>query len=158
LTSAADDAEHAAFLERVRQSGIRIDREGQLWHQGQSIEHEGLRSALFRWLDRTPEGRYVFRLDQARFAYVDVADTPLVARAARWDGERAWLALSDASEEPLDPTTLTIDGEGVLRCRVRAGKLEARLSTSAVAVLAERFEGERLRIEGASIEIPRLNR
>ena len=150
----ADDADHAAFLERVRDSGIRIDREGQLWHQGQIVAHAGLREALFRWLDRNPDGRYVFRLDQARFANVEVADTPLVARSLRWDGERAQLALSDGSEEPLDPATLTLDGEGVLRARVRGGRLEARLATSAVAVLAERIEGERLRIEGRLLTIP----
>jgi hypothetical protein len=154
-----DDAEHAAFLARLRNSGIRIDREGQLWHEGEIITHEGLRRALFRWLDRNPDGRYVFRLDPQRFVYVDVDDTPLVARAARWDGDQARLALSDGSEEALDPDTLTIDAAGVLRCRVRAGKLEARLATSATAVLAERIEGESLRLGSRSIPIgPRARR
>ena len=149
------DEDHAAFLERVRTSGISIDREGRLWHQGQTIDHPGLRAALFRWLDRNPDGRYVFRLDAQRFAHVAVADTPLVARAARWEGEAAFLALSDGSEERLDAGTLTVDGEGVLRCRVRGGRLEARLSTSAAAVLAERIEGERLRVDGQRVEIRR---
>jgi hypothetical protein len=135
--SEADDAQHAAFLARVRNSGIRIDREGQLWHEGQVITHDGLRSALFRWLDRDPEGRHVFRLDAQRFTYVDVDDTPLVVRSARWEGEHLWLGLSDGSEEPLDTTTLTIDAAGVLRCGVRGGRLEARLSNSAAVVLAE---------------------
>jgi hypothetical protein len=143
------DAEHAAFLAQVRRSGIRIDREGQLWHEGATIDHPGLRAALFRWLD-IEEGRYVFRLDAARFAYVEVEDTPLVARALRLDGDEALLALSDGSEEPLDPTTLTIDAAGVLRCRVRGGRLEARLATSATAALADRLTGDppRLRLRG----------
>jgi hypothetical protein len=142
-------AEHAAFLERIRNSGIRIDREGELWHEGQVIAHGGLRSALFRWLDRNPDGRYVFRLDEKRFANVEVADTPIVARAARWEGEQLLLALSDGSEEVLDPASLTVDESGVLRCRVRGGRLEARLSNSAAVVLAERIDGEgRLREGG----------
>jgi len=140
--TAPDD--HAAFLERIRNSGIRIDREGQLWHEGQIIEHAGLRGALFRWLDRNPDGAYVFRLDEKRFANVEVADTPLVARSARWEGEELMLGLSDGSEEPLDRGTLTADGEGVLRCLVRGGRLEARIATSAAVVLAERITEDSL--------------
>jgi hypothetical protein len=135
----------AAFLERLRRSGIRIDREGRFIHEGEEVLHEGLRRALFRWLDAEPDGRVVLRLDERRFAYVDVDDTPLVARAARLiedGGERVLLALSDGSEEPLDPATLTIDGAGVLRARVRGGRLEARLATSAAAVLADRLTEE----------------
>jgi hypothetical protein len=146
--------EAAAYLARLRDSGIRIDREGRFWHEGQTVQHEGLRQALFRWLDRLAAGdpgaapgdvgRYVLRLDARRFAYLDVDDTPLVATSLRWDddrgaGPRAWLGLNDGSEEPLDPDTLSIDGAGVLRCWVRAGKLEARLATSAAATLAQQI-------------------
>ena len=132
----------AELLERLRRSGIRIDREGRFVHEGAEVRHEGLRRALFRWLDAEPDGRVVLRLDARRFANVDVDDTPLVAGAARLDGERVLLALTDGSEEALDPATLTVDDAGVLRVRVRAGKLEARLGTSAAAVLAERLSEE----------------
>jgi uncharacterized protein len=130
----------AELLERLRRSGITIDRAGRFVHEGEPVEHEGLRRALFRWLDRLPDGRHVLRLDPARFVYVDVEDTPLVAQALRFQGDEALLALSDGSEEPLAPESLTIDGDGVLRCAVRAGRLEARLATSAAATLAERIE------------------
>ena len=134
------------LIERLRRSGIRIDREGQFIHEGEPVRHEGLRQALFRWLDRLddPEqrddARYILRLDERRFAYIDVDDTPLVVRALRLtrDGGVA-LQLSDGAEERLDPTTLTIDAEGVLRCWVRGGRIEARLATSAAAVLADRI-------------------
>jgi len=133
----------AELLERLRRSGIRIDREGHFVHEGAEVRHEGLRRALFRWLDAEPDGRVVLRLDARRFAYVDVDDTPLVARAARLerdgDGERVLLALSDGSEEALVPTSLTVDAAGLLRARVRGGRLEARLATSAVAALADRL-------------------
>jgi hypothetical protein len=96
-----------------------------------------LRQALFRWLDRLPDGRVVLRLDERRFAYVDVDDTPLVVRGARVEEARVLLTLSDGAEEPLAPETLTIDEAGVMRCTARAGKLEARLATAAAAALAE---------------------
>lgn len=128
------------LIERLRRSGIRIDREGQFIHEGEPVRHEGLRQALFRWLDRLDDGRYILRLDERRFAYIDVDDTPLVVRALRLAPAGAVsLQLSDGAEELLDPTTLTIDAEGVLRCWVRGGRIEARLATSAAAVLAERI-------------------
>jgi hypothetical protein len=157
----------AEVLERLRRSGIRIDREGRFVHEGAEVRHEGLRRALFRWLDAEADGRVVLRLDARRFAYVDVDDTPLVVRAARLEGageaERVLLALSDGSEEALDPGTLTIDEAGVLRARVRGGKLEARLGTSAVAALAERLSEEApdrsiLTLAGRRRAIPRRPR
>jgi hypothetical protein len=133
--------EQAAWLETIRRSGIRLDREGRFIHEGAEVTHEGLKRALYRWLDRLPppDGRYVLRLDERRFAYLeDVADTPLVARAARLDpAGPVYLALSDGSEEPLDPATLTVDDAGVLRAWVRGGRLEARLASSAAAVVAD---------------------
>src|SRR6185437_10678592 len=135
-----ETAEHAAFIERLRRSGIRVDREGRFIHEGAEVTHGGLRRALFRWLDRLPppDGRYILRLDERRFAYLDVDDTPLVARAARLDeGGTIWLSLSDGAEEALDPERLTVDAAGVLRAAVRGGRLQARLATSAVAALGE---------------------
>lgn len=127
----------AEALERLRQSGFRIDREGAFQHEGQPVRHEGLRRALFGWLDRLPDGRTILRLDAQRFAYVDVDDTPLVAQGARVAGDSVFLALSDGAEERLDPRTLSVDAAGIMRCWVRAARIEARLSTSAAIVLAE---------------------
>jgi hypothetical protein len=128
----------AAFIEKLRQSGIRVDREGRFIHEGAEVTHEGLKRALYRWLDRNEDGRYVLRLDARRFAYLEVDDTPLVARAARIEaGGRIFLALSDGAEEPLDPTTLTVDDAGTLRAWVRGGRLEARLASSAAAALGD---------------------
>ena len=127
----------AEAIERLRRSGIRIDREGEFQHEGAPVSHQGLRRALFRWLDRLPDGRTILRLDSERFAYVDVDDTPLVARGARVQGDEIFLVLSDGAEERLAPDTLTIDAGGVLRCMVRGGRLEARLATSAAAALAD---------------------
>jgi len=159
MNAAADEA---AWLEKIRRSGISVDREGRFIHEGAEVTHEGLKRALFRWLDRlpAPDGRYVLRLDEKRFAYLeDVADTPLVARAARVDADGSVrLALSDGNEEPLDPTTLTVDDAGVLRAWVRGGRLEARLATSAAAALADAIteDGGRplLRLAGRTYALP----
>ena len=130
----------AEMLERLRRSGFRIDADGEFQHEGEPVRHEGLRRALFRWLDSLPDGRVILRLDSTRFAYVDVDDTPLVVRAARIEGDKMLLALSDGAEEALVPASLNIDDAGVMRCSVRNGRLTARLATSAATVLAELME------------------
>ena len=92
------------------------------------------------------------RLDENRYVYLEVADTPLVATSLRWSGDDALLGLTDGSEEALDPRTLTADDGGLLRCSVRQGRLRARLSTSAAATLSERIvEG----VEGLVVRVGR---
>jgi hypothetical protein len=150
------DAEtRSELIERLRQSGISIDKEGEFIHEGERVRHEGLRQALFRWLDRLPDpdGRYVLRLDDRRFAYVEVEDTPLVVRAGRRDADGFHLALSDGNQEVLDPRTLTVDGLGILRCWVRGGRLEARLSTSAATALADSLELARSGADPGRLEV-----
>jgi hypothetical protein len=136
-----EDPALAAKLESLRASGIRIDREGVFWHEGQPVLHQGMRQAFWRWLDRLPppDQRHILRLDEQRFAYLEVEDTPLVATSLRWAGDEAWLGLNDGNEERLDPEGLTVDEFGVLRCPVRGGRLEARLATAAAATLAQRI-------------------
>jgi hypothetical protein len=125
-------------IERLRQSGIRLDGDGRFWHEGQEVTHHGLRAAFWRWLDRNPDGRWVLRLDANRFVYLDVDDAPYVVRSARWEDGRAIGRLSDDSEVPLDLTTLrTRDDRRYVT--VRRG-FDARLSTAAWNVLADRME------------------
>jgi hypothetical protein len=126
-----------AEIERLRQSGIRLDAEGRFWHEGQEVTHHGLRAAFFRWLDRNADGRYVLRLDDNRFVYLDVDDTPFVVRSLRWEEGRALAVLSDASEEPLDLSSLRLKDD-VAYATVK-GRFDARLSAAAWTTLAEKI-------------------
>ena len=150
-TGPPDGEAPQASLEQLRRSGFLIDREGEFRHDGAAVRHEGLRQALFRWLDVHPDGRTILRLDRDRFAYVDVDDTPLVVRAARVHDGAILLSLSDGAEEMLNPATLDIAADGILRCAAREGRLPARLSTSAAAVVADLIED---RPEGPTLVLP----
>src|SRR5258706_594931 len=99
-------------IERLRQSGIRLDADGRFWHEGGEVTHAGMRAAFYRWLDRNDDGRWVLRLDERRFVYLDVDDAPFVVRSLRWEGDRARLRLSDDSEGELDPRTLRVGAAG----------------------------------------------
>jgi uncharacterized protein len=126
-------------IEKLRQSGIRLDAEGKFWHEGAEVTHHGLRAAFWRWLDRNPDGRYVLRLDEKRFVYLDVDDAPFFIRSLRWDGGRAIAQLSDGSEEALDCKTLQIGPNDAVYAIVKNGRFDARVSTSAWGTLAERI-------------------
>jgi uncharacterized protein len=126
-----------AEIEKLRRSGIRLDAEGRFWHEGQEVTHHGLRAAFFRWLDRNPDGRWVLRLDDKRFVYLDVDDTPFLVRSVRWEGDRAVAVLSDGSEEGLDLSTLKLK-DGIAYATVK-GRFEARLSAAAFSTLGEKF-------------------
>jgi hypothetical protein len=127
------------LIETFRTIGLRIDRAGRIWHQGDEVTHPRLRQALLRWLDVREDGRDIVRLDHQRYAYVDVEDAHLRAISARWDGDELQLALDDGAAEPLDPATLSLGEGDALYCRVRGGRLRARLTTAAQQVVAPRI-------------------
>ena len=143
-------------IERLRQSGIRLDGEGRFWHEGEEVRHAGLRAALWRWLDRNPDGRHVLRLDERRFVYLDVDDVPHLVRSLRWDGDRAWILLADGTEEELEYATVHLRGGGAAYCKVKGGRLEARISTAAWGSLAERLleRGEGVFLQAAGKGFP----
>lgn len=139
-------------IEKLRQSGIRLDTDGRFWHEGQEVTHAGLRAALWRWLDRSPDGRWVLRLDERRFVYLDVDDAPFVVRSARWEGDRARVRLSDDSEEELAYETLHLRNNGEPYCVVK-GRFPARVATAAWNALGARIDEGGLRAAGRRFPI-----
>jgi hypothetical protein len=125
-------------LERLRTVGLRIDGRGQLWHQGDPVTHDGLRRALLRWLDvRADDDRVIIRLDDVRYAYIDVDDTPLRITAIRWDDQTPIASIDDGSTEALAMTTVIADPDGRLRAQVRNARMAARFTSAAQQVLIE---------------------
>lgn len=130
----------AEEIERFRQVGLRLDRVGRLWHQGEAVTHPRLRQAILSWLDVRDDGRDIVRLDDTRYAYIDVEDAHLRAISARWIDDRVWLVLDDEREEELAYDTLTTGADLALYCRVRGGRLRARITTAAYHVIARAIE------------------
>lgn len=121
-----------------RESTIALSREGFFFHDGERFEHPALEEALHRWIARHPDdGRFILT-NGYDWCYFRVEDAPYVVRALRVsdDESSATLVLSDGTEEPLDPRRLSIDDEGVVYTRVKAGAFEARFSRHAQTSLA----------------------
>jgi hypothetical protein len=130
-----------AALELLRsQSGLAVDDEGRFLHRGEPITHARTLEVLWRSLEPAPDGRWLVRIGRES-AYVSVAETPWVVRGVGGlePGETPWLLLPDGSREPLDPETLRVGADGVLRCAVRNG-VPARLARAAQVSLGMALE------------------
>ena len=124
------------LIEKMRAIGLRLDRAGTFWHEGTAVTHARLRQALLRWLDVREDGRDIVRLDDKRHAYVEVEDTHLRARSARWDGDRCHVLWDDDQEEELDYASLEQDPDHSLRARARQ-RLRGRIGGPAYHAIAE---------------------
>ncbi len=116
-------------------SGLSIDEEGRFLHRGEPITHARTLEVLWRSLERAPDGRWLVRVGRES-GYVSVAETPHVVRGIldRKGGAPPVLLLADGSEEGLDPASLRIGADGVLRCTVKGGLL-ARFGRAAHVAL-----------------------
>jgi len=136
----------AELLERFRRIGLRLDREGRFWHQGEPVLHAGVAAALHRMIDRLEDGRYVVRMDAERYAYLEVEDAPFQVRSVSVErgpeGALLFLTLSDGSGEGLRYGSLRVGAEDALYCEVREGRFEARFGRSASRALGELIEAE----------------
>ncbi len=111
-------------LELLRSSsGLSIDDEGRFLHRGEPITHARTLEVLWRSLEPAAGGRWLVRVGRES-AYVEVAETPWIVRGVdAGDGTEApTLLLSDGSREPLDPASLHLGEDGVLRCTVSRGR------------------------------------
>lgn len=148
-------------LELLRsRSGLSIDAEGRFLHRGEPITHARTLEVLWRSLERTADGRYLVRIGRES-AYVAIEAAPYAVRGVIEGAAGApWLLLSDGSREPLDPGTLAVGADGVLRCEVKGGHA-ARFSRAAQVALGfaleERPEGSgryELQIGGVRYPVP----
>lgn len=142
-------------LERMRAIGLTLDRAGTFWHEGTSVAHPRLRQALLRWLDVSGDGRDIVRLDDKRYAYVDIEDAHLRALSARWDGDRCFVLWDDDQEEELDYGSLSQAPDHAFYARAR-GKLRGRIAGPAHHAVAERVieDGAGFALEAAGTRWP----
>lgn len=143
-------------IEKMRAIGLRLDRAGTFWHEGAAVTHPRLRQALLRWLDVRPEdGRDIVRLDEKRYAYVDVEDAHLRALSARWDGGRCVVLWDDDQEEELVYATLRQAEDHALYATAR-GSLRGRIAGPAYHAIAARIveSGDGFALEAAGTRWP----
>jgi len=126
-----------AQIEKMRAIGLRLDRSGTFWQEGAPVTHVRLRQALLRWLDVRADGRDVIRLDDKRYAYVDVEDAHLRALSTHWDGDHCLVLWDDDRELELDYASLSQAPDHAFYARI--GPLRGRIAGPAYHAVAERI-------------------
>jgi hypothetical protein len=127
-------------IEKMRAIGLLLDRAGRFWHDGSEVTHPRLRQALLRWLDvRDDDGRDIVKLDDVRYAYVEVEDAHLRAASARWDGDRCTVQWDDGSEEELDYAHLAERADHAIATRARGGRLRGTIGGAAHQTVTQRI-------------------
>jgi hypothetical protein len=157
----AADAEPPIKLSR--ETHIRVDREGQFFHEGDPITHPVLAERLATWLSVDPEsGRYILA-NQVNWAFLQVDDTPLVVKALEQDPAGLRVLRSDGVWEPLDLASLRLAPDGAPYCDVRGGAMPARFARSAAHALLERLDedaGGQVTLtapDGRRVPVPRVD-
>lgn len=119
-------------------SGLRLDADGQLWHDDARIENANVARAFHRGLERAPDGRYLIRFGHD-WAFIEVDDAPYQVLGLSISDEAVTLRLDDETEVALDPGALSVSEAGVLYAVVR-GDCEARFSRAAQGQLGPLLE------------------
>jgi hypothetical protein len=120
---------------RSRESNIVLDGEGRFWDHGELVTHRGMQDAFATWIRRHPrDGRFVL-CNGYDWTYFRVDDVPYFVRGLRGSPNSPTLLLSDQTEEPLEPASLSVGARDALYCRVKGGAYEARFTPAAQAAL-----------------------
>lgn len=130
---------------RSRESKIRLDAEGRFFDNDAPVEHPKLAAALHTWIGRHPDdGRYMLT-NGYDWTYFIVDDVPFFVRSIKNVDGDAMLVLSDESEEPLDPGTVTTGPRGDLYLEIqrpnadkaKVGPFKAKMSRFAQTQLGD---------------------
>jgi hypothetical protein len=121
-----------------RETTIRRTAEGKWFHDGQAIDNPKLARAFDRWVKRAEDGRYCLK-NEINWAYFSLEGAPYFVRAARIEGGRAWLSLSNDEQVELDLHSLREGPDGALYCDAYPG-LAARFDAHATVQLGELLE------------------
>ncbi len=126
---------------RSRESTLRLDAEGRFFHDGAPVDHPKLQAALHTWIARHPDdGRYILT-NGYDWTYFTVDDVPYFVRSIKAVDGDVILVLSDATEEPLDPSTVRMGPRGDLYLQVKrdakGGPFDAKMTRFAQTQLAE---------------------
>lgn len=147
----------------LRPFGLVLHHDGRWTHEGSPIANARLRAAFDRGVRFLPaEGVFVVQLGRYR-GQIEIEEAGFFVRS--FDPASGLIALSDRSEEALDPASLHVSPrDGALLCLVKRDLLTAgllaRFGHAAQAQLLDAVDegeaGPRLRMAGRSFALPGL--
>jgi len=140
-------------------SGIRLDRQLRWWHDDEPVEHPRIVELFNCGLKPSGDGRFKLEVGND-WCFVTVEDAAYQVLLLDETNHQLWLRLSDRTAEPLAPSTLSLDADGVVLATVKGGQAKARFSRDAQFALGERLTqnagGVRLDCGGTAVDVPGL--
>jgi len=119
---------------------IRFGKDGRWYCDGEPIANQAICRLYARTMTVGPDGRARLELGEDR-AEVEIEDTPWVITRVEGDSRRGFtVVLNDDTREPLDLASLRLSPESVPYCRVKGGRVEARLLRNAYYALMQHAE------------------
>jgi len=122
---------------------IRIDEEGEWFHNGVKFENQRIINFFNRSICKTADGGYALHYDNFTYPLV-VEDAPLFVTGVRFDGfgdfENVYITLKSGIEEKLDIDSLYFRSNNCLYCRVQGGTMKAKFLRSPSFHILERLE------------------
>ncbi|MEM7447385.1 MAG: hypothetical protein AAF355_04000 [Myxococcota bacterium] len=135
-----EDAASNWLAHRSRETKIRRDARGHWYNDGVRIDHPGLVRSFNAWIDLAEDGRYCIKND-INWAYIEVEGLPVFVRSVRFEPPSIRILSSTLGvEESVSIDTLIQDEHGVLYCRVKDGRLIARLDSHAMLQLEDHLD------------------
>lgn len=129
-------------LELIRRaSGLTLDAEGELQHEGDPIRHPGLHKLFQSGLDVQPTGEAIVRVGE-QWAYVLTPGTPFVVQRLRVAGDDVALDLNtgETVQLPAQNVQLRLRGEHELTVALPKPGHVARFGRRAWHALADGFD------------------
>ena len=124
---------------RSRESTIRLDADGNFFHDSERVEHPGLAAAMHTWIAKHPDdGRFILT-NGYDWTYFTVEDVPYFVRSLRIEPDRVVLHLSDGTEEAWDADQTRVAGDRIY-AKVKGGAFEARFDRHAQTALGPILE------------------
>jgi hypothetical protein len=119
---------------------IRFGKDGRWYCDGEPIANRAICRLYARTMTVGADGRARLELGEDR-AEVEIEDTPWVVTRVEGDPARGFtVVLNDDTREPLDLASLRLSSEPVPYCRVKGGRVEARLLRNAYYALMRHAE------------------
>ncbi|QDE88709.1 hypothetical protein BHS06_06805 [Myxococcus xanthus] len=121
-------------------SGIRLDARMRWWHDDEPILHPKIIELFNASLVLDDADRYQLRIGND-WCFIQVEGAAYEVRTVDvTPDERVSVRLSDRTAEALDVASLHLGADGVLSCRVKQGRAQARLSRDAQYQLGQLLE------------------
>ena len=134
-----------SFLEKgARLEEIRLDIDGRWMHRGEYFTNKRLIRLFDRSVHRTDKGSWVLRIPPYTYPVIVEATGYFVDRLEDRQGQTI-AVVSDGTQEPVDWSTLSTDGDRFVAIKVHDGRHWARLRGQAhqqVLVEADEVDGE----------------